>query len=99
MNEQQRLRAQLNTRVSAKIPSEAWASIVPIVIANPPSVSLLGTGSLFDAAGERFVVTAAHVIRTAHGHGKTIGISDAATSFIAASGRLAFISAYAAWLG
>jgi len=86
MNEQQRLQAQLNIRVSAKIPTEALESIVPIVIANPPSVSLLGTGSLFDVAGERFVVTAAHVIRAAHGHGKTIGISDAATSFIAASG-------------
>ncbi len=86
MNEQQWLQAQINTRLSAKIPSEAWASIVPIVIASPPSVSLLGTGSLFEVAGERFVVTAAHVIRAAHDHGKTIGISNAATSFIAVSG-------------
>lgn len=86
MGEQQRLQAQINSRVSAKIPTEAWASIVPIVIAAPPSVHLLGTGSLFGIAGDCFVVTAAHVIRTAHDHEKTIGISDAATSFIATSG-------------
>jgi hypothetical protein len=86
MGEQQRVQAGLNARIAAKIPADGWESTVPIVVANPPSVHLLGTGSLFEIAGERFVVTAAHVIKAAHDKGKTIGISDDATSFIAVAG-------------
>jgi hypothetical protein len=86
MDEQQRVQAGINARIAAKIPTDGWKSIVPIVVAKPPSIHLLGTGSLFEMGGERLVVTAAHVIKAAYENGKTIGISDDATSFIAVPG-------------
>jgi len=83
MDEQQRVQAEVNARIAARIPTKAWESIVPIVVANPPSIHLLGTGSLCEIAGDSFVVTAAHIIEVAYEKGKTIGISDDGTSFIA----------------
>lgn len=92
MGEERSVQAQVNERIAAKIPAKAWESIVPIVVANPPSIHLLGTGSLFEIAGDFFVVTAAHVIKLAYEKGKTLGISDDGTSFIALGGEW-FVSA------
>jgi hypothetical protein len=88
MTEQQQTQAEVNARIAPKIPTSAgWSSTVAIAVAKPPSVHLLGTASLFEVAGERFVVTAAHVIRLAHEYGKTIGITSAGRGFIATAGE------------
>lgn len=87
MDEDRRLQAHVNARIIAKIPTHAVESIVAIVVAKPPSLHVLGTGNLFELAGESFVVTAGHVIRTASAYDRTIGISDDARTFIATAGE------------
>ena len=82
-DERVRLQAHVNGRIISKLPHQAPESIVAIVIARPPSVHLLGTGTLFEVGGEQFVVTAAHVIKTAWRH--TIGISSD-SGFVATPG-------------
>jgi len=59
---------------------------VAIVVAKRPAVHLLGTGSLFQIAYRRFVVTAAHVVRLAHEDDRTIGISGDSNSLISVHG-------------
>jgi hypothetical protein len=80
------LQARANKRINSHVPKHAWKSTVAIVIANSPSVDILGTGSLFQIADHPFVVTAAHVIGVAHVHHKTIGISGDSHSLISVHG-------------
>lgn len=75
MNEQQRLQEAINRGIQTNVPSRAWESTVAIVVAHPPAVSQLGSGTLFQVADRHFLVTASHVIRLAHKHRKTIGIA------------------------
>lgn len=77
--------ARVNSQIAAHIPHGAWESTVVIVIANPPRLHLLGTGTLFQIADSCFVVTAAHVLADAHLAGKTIGISTG-SGFVATGG-------------
>lgn len=79
------LQASANSRIGAHVPKHAWDATVAIVVARRPAVYLLGTGSLFQIADRSFVVTAAHVIKLAHEHDKTIGISGD-NSFISVHG-------------
>lgn len=78
--------AQLNTRISSFIPRNLWRSTVAIVVSRKPTIYLLGTGSLFQVADERFVVTAGHVVRQAHTYDRTIGISGDSKSLISVHG-------------
>ncbi|HWF91410.1 MAG TPA: hypothetical protein VN684_03945 [Terriglobales bacterium] len=80
------LQALTNKRISEFVPRHAWQSIVAIVIVKKPSVYLLGTGSLFQIADHHFVVTAAHVVKRAYQHDKTIGIAGDSNSLISVHG-------------
>src|SRR5215203_933351 len=75
MDEDQTLQAAINRDIQTTVPSRAWESTVAIVVAHPPAVSQLGCGTLFQIADRHFLVTASHVVRLAHRHGKTIGIT------------------------
>lgn len=86
VDERPRLQVDVNRRVGAHIPKDAWDAVVAIVVANRPALHLLGTGTLFEISDCHFVVTASHVIRAAHEHRKTIGISDAVGSFVSVYG-------------
>jgi hypothetical protein len=79
MRQHQRI---VNESISKHVPEHAWNSTVAIVIAHNNSVHQFGTGILFRIADDSFVVTAAHVIKQAHKHGKSLGISSATDSFI-----------------
>jgi len=85
--DQQLLQADVNRRVRTQVPPDGWNVTVAIVVANRPRVHLLGTGSLFEIGGYHFVVTAAHVIKAAHDHDKTIGISSGNEYFISVHGN------------
>ena len=80
------LQRSVNERISNFVPRHAWRSTVAIVVAKRPAVHLLGTGSLFQIADRRFVVTAAHVVRLAHEDDRTIGISGDSNSLISVHG-------------
>ncbi len=80
------LQASANKRISDFVPRHVWRSTVAIVVAKRPAVHLLGTGSLFQIADRRFVVTAAHVVRLAHDYDRTIGISGDSNSLISVHG-------------
>jgi len=80
------LQRSVNERISNFVPRHAWRSTVAIVVAKRPAVHLLGTGSLFQIADRRFVVTAAHVVRLAHEYDRTIGISGDSNSLISVHG-------------
>ena len=83
----QRLQASLNGRIATHVPTDAWDAIVAIVIANKPAVHLLGTGCLFEIAGDHFVITAAHVVQSASAYDRTIGISADLGSFVSVHGN------------
>jgi hypothetical protein len=51
------------------------------------AVHLLGSGSLFQIADQRFVVTAAHVVKSAHARNKTIGITGDTGCMISVDGE------------
>jgi hypothetical protein len=85
--DQKEMQAVTNRRVGSHVPHDGWNVTVAIVVANRPAVHLLGTGSLFEIGGYRFVVTAAHVINLAHQYDKTIGISDGHESLVALPGN------------
>lgn len=89
MNEvpSKRLQAEANRRVAEHAPPDGWKATVAIVIANRPALHLLGTGNLFEIGGCHFVVTAAHVIDSAHVYDRTIGISDGSNGFISVHGN------------
>jgi len=80
------LQRSVNERISNFVPRHAWRSTVAIVVAKRPAVYLLGTGSLFQIADRRFVVTAAHVVTLAHEYDRTIGISGDSNSLISVHG-------------
>jgi hypothetical protein len=69
------LQRAINESIAPWIPSQAWQSTVAVVVADPPKVHQLGSGTLFQIADAHFVVTAAHVVQGASDAGKTIGIS------------------------
>lgn len=79
-------RREINEYASRAVPSHAWESTVAIVIAHDGDVHQFGSGILFRIADSSFVVTAAHVIKQAAEHKKTLGISSA-RNFIAVTGK------------
>jgi hypothetical protein len=79
--------ARTNRHLSQFVPRHVWQSTVAIVVANRPAVHLLGSGSLFEISNRRFVVTAAHVVKLAKKHDKTIGITGDSGSLIALGGE------------
>jgi hypothetical protein len=86
-DEERRLQAKTNRKVGSQVPRWAWDSVVSIVLSSERSLHQFATGALFQVADQRFVVTAAHAIRIAAGHGKTIGITCGSNSFMSASGN------------
>lgn len=85
-HDKRRLQARTNARIGSHIPRWVWDSVVSIVIVNNKILYQFATGILFQVADQRFVVTAAHSIRVAFSHDKTIGISCGIDSFMATSG-------------
>ena len=78
--------------IASCIPELTVNSTIGIVVAKPPYVELLGTGTLLAIADHRFVVTAAHVIKEASK--RTIGImSGSKGNFIALTGHYFLSSA------
>ncbi len=69
-----RLQREINEKVAAQIPSRAWDSTVPIVIAHDGAVHQFGTGTLLRIADCFFLVTAGHVIKDSCKNNKTVGI-------------------------
>jgi len=86
-DEQQRLRAETNREVASQIPRWAWNTVVSIVLASEKTLHQFATGTLFQVGGQRFVITAAHSIRIASGHSKTIGVTCGSDSFTSVSGN------------
>jgi hypothetical protein len=86
-DDEQRFQATTNRTVGSQIPRWAWDSVVSIVLSSEKTLHQFATGTLFRVADQRFVVTAAHAIRKASGHGKTIGITCGSNSFVSASGN------------
>lgn len=64
-----------------------WDSSVAIVLARRPNVHPFGSASLFEVAGARFVVTAAHNIQTASLYDRTIGLSTPDNSVMVPTGN------------
>jgi hypothetical protein len=77
--------AEYCTRLESIVPARAWKSTVVIVRAQKPDAIQLGTGTLFRIADKSFVITAAHVIRTASDLNQTLGIGGAGMNFVALS--------------
>ncbi len=86
-DQERRLQAVTNRKVGPQIPTWAWDSVVSIVLSSQKILHQFATGTLFQVADQRFVVTAAHSIRIAAGHGKTIGVSCGSNSFMSTSGN------------
>ncbi|HEV3301273.1 MAG TPA: hypothetical protein VG055_16600 [Planctomycetaceae bacterium] len=87
MTDGSEIQKDLNQHATAAIPAHAWESTVAIVIAHEGQVHQFGTGILLRIADSSFVVTAGHVVRQASEHGKTLGISSGAGSFVAVAGQ------------
>jgi hypothetical protein len=87
MEDQTELQKEINQRITPAIPVRAWDSTIAIVIAHEGRVHQFGTGILFRIADVSFVVTAAHVVKEANRHRKTLAVSSFARSFIAISGE------------
>jgi hypothetical protein len=85
-NQERRLQAETNRKVRSQVPAWAWDSVVSIVLCSNKTVYQFATGTLFQIAGNRFVVTAAHSIRVASGYEKTIGFTCGSDSLVAARG-------------
>jgi hypothetical protein len=81
-DEEWRLQAETNRKVGSQVPRWVWDSVVSIVLSSKKTLHQFATGSLFQVADQRFVVTAAHSLRFAALYGKTIGISCSSDSFI-----------------
>lgn len=85
-HDKQRLQAMTNRKIGSHIPRWIWSSVVSIVLINKKILHQFATGMLFQVANRRFVVTAAHSIRIASAHNKTIGVTCASDSFMAIGG-------------
>jgi hypothetical protein len=85
-HDKRRLQERANARVGAHIPRWVWDSVVSVVIVSNKTLYQFATGSLFQVANQRFVVTAAHSIRIAFSYDKTIGVTCGPDSFITTSG-------------
>lgn len=86
-DQKERLQAKANRIVGSQIPRWAWDSVVSIVLSSKKILHQFATGTLFQVADHRFVVTAAHSIRIAAGYGKTIGVTCGSNSFMSTSGN------------
>ncbi len=80
------LHRQINEQIAKHIPENGWSATVSIVLAHDSAVHQFGTGILFRVGNHSFVVTAAHVIKEANAHGKTLGITSAEDSIVAVPG-------------
>lgn len=78
--------AELNQLIARRLPGLAWESTVAVVVSNKPAIHLIGTGTLFQVADARFVLTAAHVLAEPHTCNRTIGVTSSDDSFIALGG-------------
>ena len=85
-NQDLRFQAETNRKVRSQVPGWAWDSVVSIVLCSNKIVYQFATGTLFQVADQRFIVTAAHSIRIAFGYNKTIGVSCGSNSFTCTSG-------------
>jgi hypothetical protein len=63
-------------RVHAEMQRRVAASTVPILIENGPAPQLSGTGTLFQLAGAKFIVTARHVLDEAHNDSRSLWSFD-----------------------
>lgn len=72
--------------MSGSVPAVVADSTVIIVGANAPVVRHFGSGTLLRVVDKSFVVTAAHVLRSACLSGATVGISGGDSNFIATAG-------------
>jgi hypothetical protein len=86
-DQERHLQAKTNRKVGSQVPRWAWDSVVSIVLSSKKILYQYATGTLFQVADERFVVTAAHSIRIASEYGKTIGITCGSNSFMSISGN------------
>jgi hypothetical protein len=86
-DEERGLQAKTNRKVGSQVPRWAWDSVVSIVLSNKKILYQFATGTLFQVADQRFVVTAAHSIRIAAAYGKTIGVTCGSISFMSTSGN------------
>src|ERR1700733_968912 len=86
-DQERRLQAKTNGKVGSQIPRWVWDSVVSIVLSSKKTLYQYATGTLFQVADQRFVVTAAHSIRLASGYGKTIGVACGSDSFMSTSGN------------
>lgn len=73
MNGQDTQRA-INEQVTRHVP-QAWSSVVAIVMEHGSELWQIGTGTLFQIADVGFVVSAAHVVRSAIERRKVLGFS------------------------
>src|SRR5687767_13594721 len=70
------------------VPDLATRSSVALVRLNGQLLSQVGSGTLLAVAEHRFVVTAAHVVRSAMKDGRTLGVSGSVDKkFVAAAGQ------------
>lgn len=86
MTDRTALHRQIYDQVAKHIPENGWDATVAIVLAHGGAVHQFGTGTLFRVGDDSFVVTAAHVIKEASAHGKTLGITSAVDSIVAVPG-------------
>ncbi|HLG59371.1 MAG TPA: hypothetical protein VI485_28795 [Vicinamibacterales bacterium] len=68
----------INERIASHLPTHAWQSTVPVVVADRPKVHQIGSATLYQLAGVHFIVTAGHLVEAAVEQGKTIGIATGA---------------------
>jgi len=88
MDDSIRLQRDVNNKIASRIPSCAWDSTVPIVIAHDGEIHQFGTGTLFRIADHFFLITAGHVIKDATKNNKTVGIGGSDDNyFIALTGN------------
>jgi hypothetical protein len=85
-DKRQRLQAKTNRTIGSRIPRWAWDGVVSIVLSSKTILYQFATGTLFQVAGQRFIVTAAHSIRIAAEYHKTIGVTCDSNSFMSTSG-------------
>jgi hypothetical protein len=86
-DQRRRLQAETNKKVGSQMPRLVWDSVVSIVLSSQKVLYQFATGTLFQVGNQRFVVTAAHSIRIAAGHGKTIGVTCGSNSFMSTGGE------------
>ncbi|MBW1740578.1 MAG: hypothetical protein JRJ42_05500 [Deltaproteobacteria bacterium] len=69
-------------KIASFIPPEAWRSTVAIVLIDGEELHQFGTGTLLSVADQPFIVTAAHVIKTAYEYNKSLCVPGEDRSFV-----------------